>query len=233
MVRDRGKAAGQPRFGLRLQFGGFGGCGVFRAGNEARQDRLARDRAKGAALGDLDRVLDGFRQIGKQSRHLALWLEIMLGREPAPVVFRDVASFRDAEKRVVGFENIALFEIGFVGGDERHAIVIGPTQELGLNRALATQTVPLDLDIKALAENGGQRGESRFGLEGRYRQRMLCRPGHRGRPRGQSGLPRIPQAAPASHGARHRPRYRGKPGWKGASGCCIPAASFASKTTEP
>ena len=49
-------------------------------------------------------------------------------------------------------ENIALFEIGFVGGDERHAVVVGPTQELRLNRALARQAVPLDLDIKALAE---------------------------------------------------------------------------------
>ena len=163
MLRDRGKAAGEPRFGLRLQLGRFGYGGIFRIGQEIREDWLARLGPEGAALGDLDRVLDGFRQIGKQSRHLALRLEIMVRREPAPVVFRDVASFRDAKKRVVGVENIALRKIGFVGSDERRAVVISPMQKLWLNRALARRGVPLDLDIEPVAKDRRERREARFG----------------------------------------------------------------------
>ncbi len=163
MFRDGGEAADEPRFGLRFQLGGFSRSRVLRAWNEARQDRLARTRPERAALGDLDRVLNRLRQIGEQRRHFALRLEVMIGREATPVVFGDVAPFRDAQKRVVRVENIAVREVGFVCGDEGRAIVVGPAQELGLDRALSRQAVPLDLDIKALAEDRRERGQALTG----------------------------------------------------------------------
>jgi hypothetical protein len=63
---------------------------------EGRQDRLVRLRDKGAALGDDQRVVAGFRQIGKEGAHLRRRAEIMLGGQMPAIVIGDRAALRDA-----------------------------------------------------------------------------------------------------------------------------------------
>ena len=95
---------GEPLLGLPAQFLVFGflriGVG---ADGETRQDRLARHRPERAALGDLDRGGQRFRNVGEQHRHLGARLEAVIGRQLFAVGLGDQASAGDAEQRVVGF----------------------------------------------------------------------------------------------------------------------------------
>ena len=78
-----------------------------------------RARAEGAALRDLDRVGERLGQIGEQRRHLGAGLEVMLGRELAPVGLGQQAAFGDADQRVMRLVILAPGEERLVGGDER------------------------------------------------------------------------------------------------------------------
>ena len=61
-----------------------------------RQDRLAEPRDKGAAPGDDEGIVAGFRQIGEQSAHLGGRPEVMMRRQPPSVRVGDDAALRDA-----------------------------------------------------------------------------------------------------------------------------------------
>ncbi len=57
---------------------------------------LRPQRAIGAALRDLDRVVERFREIGEQRRHLVGALEVVLARDAAAFVLRHHAAIGDA-----------------------------------------------------------------------------------------------------------------------------------------
>ena len=76
----------------------------------------------------------------------------MLGAQAAPVVNGDIASFGDAEQRVVCLEIVSAREIGLVGRDNGDVEVIGEREQKGLDRALG-QPVALEFDVKPIAEN--------------------------------------------------------------------------------
>ena len=59
----------EARFGALAQFGRLVDRAAALADRKARQDRLVRVRAEGAALGDLDGGGERLRQIGKQRDH--------------------------------------------------------------------------------------------------------------------------------------------------------------------
>ena len=116
---------GPPRPGAQL--GGLGGersssLAPSSRGDEARQDRLAAVRAEGAALGDLDGVVERLGEVGEQLRHLLGALEVVLARDAAAVVLDDVAALGDAQQRVVRLVVVGRGEVGLVGGDERKRV---------------------------------------------------------------------------------------------------------------
>ena len=157
-----GDALLESRFGLAPELGGFSlAAGARRggAGEEGRQDRLARNRAIGAAARDLDGVVERLGQVGEQLAHLGAGLEIMLRAQPPPVVDRDIASLGDADQRVMRLEILCAREIGLVGGDDGKVEIVGKTEKRWLDAALLRQAVALQLDIEPVAENGVKRRE--------------------------------------------------------------------------
>jgi hypothetical protein len=91
----------------------------------AWQDRLARLGHVGAALGDCQGVVAGFRQVGEHFAHLLRRLEIVLGRKPAAVRVLDVRALLDAEQHVVRRVHRRFGIVHVVGADDRQALVIG------------------------------------------------------------------------------------------------------------
>ena len=110
-------------------------------------------RAEGAAAGDLDGVLDRLGQIGEQLGHLPRALEIMLGAQTPPLVHRDIASFGDADQRVMRLEIIGAREVRLVGSDDRQMVVVGEIEQKRLCRPLLRQPMPLELHIEPVAED--------------------------------------------------------------------------------
>ena len=167
---ERLDAAREPLLGLTAQFRGLVDR-LAAGGGEARQDRLARARAERAALRDLDGRGERLGQIGEQRRHLGARLEIVLGRELAPLGFGDEASFGNANQRVVRLVVVGRREQRLIGGDQRNAMRIGEIGERRLGDLV--RAVTLQLDIEPVAE---QRGEPRaargrkLGLPGRDRE---------------------------------------------------------------
>ncbi len=157
-----GDALLESRFGLAPELGGFSlAAGARRggAGEEGRQDRLARNRAIGAAARDLDGVVERLGQVGEQLAHLGAGLEIMLRAQPPPVVDRDIAPLGNADQRVMRLEILCAREIGLVGGDDGKVEIVGKTEKRWLDAALLRQAVALQLDIEPVAENGVKRRE--------------------------------------------------------------------------
>ena len=126
---------------------------------ELRQDRITAIRHKGTALGDLDRVLDGFGQISKQRHHLGLRFEVMLRGQPAAfVLLIDIGPIRDTDQRVMGLVHIGLGEIDVIRRDQRDAHVIGhlhkaPFGQLFGQRLAILAGVALQLDIKPVGKS--------------------------------------------------------------------------------
>ena len=149
----------EPLLGLALQLGGLLGFRVgTRAGadREARQDRLSRLRAKRAALRDLDRGGQRFRNIGEQHRHFGAGLEAVIGRELLAIGLGDQLAAGDAEQRVVGFVIVIRCEIWLVGRDQRQSLGIGEIDQAGFGAALLVDAVALQFDIEAIAEQASQ-----------------------------------------------------------------------------
>ena len=75
------------------------------ADREARQDRLARLRAERAALGDLDRGGQRFRNVGEQHRHFGAGLEAVIGRQLLAIGLGDQACRRRCTAARHGLRN--------------------------------------------------------------------------------------------------------------------------------
>ncbi len=63
----------------------------------------------------------------------------------------------------MGLEIVGGLEEGLVGGDDRQLRLIGKVEQHRLDRPLLGQTVPLHLDIEAVAEDAFQRREAGAG----------------------------------------------------------------------
>ena len=115
----------QPRIGLTAQF-------LHLVIGELGQDGLALIGGKGAAAGDLDRVFQGFWQVGKQGGHLGLGFEIMLGCQAAArLALVDISTLGDADHGVMGQIHLGLGEIHIVGGNQGQAHIIGQIDHRG------------------------------------------------------------------------------------------------------
>ncbi len=132
-----GEALGEARFGAAAQFGCLVDRGAALADREARQDRLMRARAEGAALRDLDGRGERLGQIGEQRDHLGAGLEAVLGRELAAVGLGDQAAFGDADQRVMGLVVAAAGKERLVGGDQRDRFGVGELDQHRLGLPLA------------------------------------------------------------------------------------------------
>jgi hypothetical protein len=144
------QAARQTRFGLRLQFVGRRQPGF---GHEFRQDRIALLGPEGAALGDLDRVLDRFGQIGELRRHLGRRFETMLARQPPAILLRDEGAVGDAEQRVMRLVHVGAAEMHIVGGDQRQVFGIGEIDQLSSAARSSGRPWRCKLDIEPVAEH--------------------------------------------------------------------------------
>ncbi len=118
---------------------------------------------EGAAPGDLDGVVDGLRQIGEELDHFLRRLEIMLGAQPPPLIDGDIASFRDADQRVMRLVIVGAREIRLVGRDDRQMRVVSQVEQQRLDHPLLLQPVALQLDIEAVAENALERVQGALG----------------------------------------------------------------------
>ena len=159
----RREALLEPLLGLPAQLPGLVERVAFGGAGKARQEGLCGADAERAAHRDLDRRLHGVRQIAKQLGHLRPGLEMVLGRQAAPVLVADEASFGDGEERVVSLVVVAPAEEGLVRGDERQPVAVGKRDELRLDRPLLIEAVALDLDIEPIAEGIAQGREPRLG----------------------------------------------------------------------
>ena len=171
--------AASPCVGLRAQFADF----VERLAGDrgkARQDGLARLRAKRAAHRDLDAVVGRLRQVREQLDHFGARLEAMLAGQPAPVAGADQRAVGDAEQRVLRFVIGGRGEIGFVGRDQRQRCGIGEIEQLRLVGLFGFEIVALHFDIEALVEQRGEPRQARareIGEAGRTARGRSARPG--------------------------------------------------------
>ena len=106
---------------LRLRFQEALDCVAFRH-REGRQVVLAQLQVEVAALGDLDGVLQGFRQVREQLGHLGGALQVLLFTvELGTARIVQHPAFLDADPGLVGLELVGLEEAHVVGGHHRHA----------------------------------------------------------------------------------------------------------------
>ena len=116
---------------------GFGLRGAFTHLRAHRQQRFAGLRHNRAAPGDRDRIVAGFRQVGEQRPHLGSGFEPMVGGNPAAILLRQHPAFSDAEQRIMRLVHRRLGKIALVGGDQRHAGIVGQGDQPRLD-------IPLD-----------------------------------------------------------------------------------------
>ena len=115
----------QPCIGLTAQF-------LHLVIGELGQDGLALIGGKGATAGDLDRVFQGFWQVGEEGGHLGLGFEIMLGGQTAPrLALVNISALGDADHGVMGQIHRGLGEIDIVGGNQWQAQFIGQIDHRG------------------------------------------------------------------------------------------------------
>ena len=157
----------------------------------ARQDRLARRRHVGAALGDHQRVVAGLGNVGEQGAHLGGRLEIVLGRQAAPVGIVDMRALLDAEQHVVRLVHRLLREVHVVGRDQRQVALVGELDERPLDPALRVLAVALQFEVQPAVEQALQPVEHvrrRRRLAGRQKPTdgAARAPGQRDQPRGRA-----------------------------------------------
>ena len=129
------------------------------------------------------RCCERVRQVGEQRLHLLARLEVVLGREPAPVLVGDEPALGDGEQRVVRLVVGGLGEERLVRRDERQAVAVGEVDELGLDGALVLQRRGAGSRRRAGRRRRLQDLEARL-REVRLRRRAArrCRGGRRARP---------------------------------------------------
>ena len=123
----------QPGLRLRAHFVGGRKAGF---GHELRQDGIALLGPEGAAARDLDRVLDGFRKIGKERRHFVGALEAMFRRQTPAVFHIEKRAVGDAEQRVMRLIHVLAPEMHIIGRDQRQALGIGEDRSVSPRRRL-------------------------------------------------------------------------------------------------
>ena len=120
---------------------------------KARQLALAELDGQIAALGDLDRVGERLRNVGKQLRHLGLRLEILVGAETLrPALVGEHVAFGDAHARFVRPEIVGQHELHRMRRHHRQREFGGELQRLlhavlDLHRGDVRQ--PLQLEVIA------------------------------------------------------------------------------------
>ncbi len=163
------QAVAEPLLRLASQLHRLVGSGIGAGTDrEARQDRLARQRAECAALGDFDRRGQRLRHVGEQDRHFGAGLETVIGRQLLAVGLGDQPPAGDAEQRVVGLIIVSGREIRLVGRDQRQPLGIRQIDQLALDAAFPLDAMALQFDIEAVAE------QARQAFAARRRQRFLA-----------------------------------------------------------
>ena len=160
----QGREAALGHFLQRVLLRASGKLGV------ARQDRLARRRHVGAALGDHQSVVAGLRQVGEEIAHLGGRLEVVLRRQAAAVGILDMRALLDAQQHVMRLVHRGLGKVDIVGRHQRQPAFIGEIDQRALDAALPILAMALHFDVKPAIEQGFQV----FELMGRCR-RLTCR----------------------------------------------------------
>ena len=124
---------------------------------EVWQLRFAQHQAQVTTLGDLERVGQGARHIGKQGAHLRGGLEILLACEAAhPALVGQDFAFRDAHPRFVGFVIVRPMELHRVRGHHRQTQTCGQGHGTCHLRLVFRAACALQLQIKTVRKNRAQ-----------------------------------------------------------------------------
>ena len=147
----------ETRDGLVAQGLRLGRLGVpADAAREARQQRRALGDAVGAHARDLDRLVDGFRQVREERGHLGAGAEEMgVGQPRAPLVL-DELGIGDAAQRVMRLVVGCLGVEALVGCEERQAPRVRLRDQPGLDGRAVAGLVALQLDPEVVAVEGKQ-----------------------------------------------------------------------------
>ena len=155
----------QPLDSLAAQFERLGALGllrIVRSAGEARQDRPARLQHEGAAPGDLDRVVQRLRQVGKQRRHVLAAFQIMVRRQAEAAVVGHHGIVRDGHQRIMRVEFGRRRKERLVGRHQRQFELVGEIDDPAFVPAIIF-SVTLQFDVEPVAEQRGQRFQPRLG----------------------------------------------------------------------
>ncbi len=123
-----------------------------------RQYRITAIGLKRAALGDFDRILNRFWQVGEERDHLLLRFEIVLrGQFAARVLLIHISAIGNANQRIMRLVHIRFREIHVICRDQRDALGIGHFDKAALGQAFrfgqaTVHGMTLQLDIKSIAK---------------------------------------------------------------------------------
>ena len=129
-----------------------------------RQQRFAHLHHHRAAPRDGERVVAGLRQIGEQHAHVRRRLEPMLRRHAPALAFRQQASIRDRQQRVMRLVHARRGEVAVVGGNQRHAERVRQRDQPGFERAFAGDVVAVQFHRHAVGKRFHELREQAFGL---------------------------------------------------------------------
>ncbi len=119
---------------------------------KGRQDRLARLRDKGAALGYYQSIIAGLRQISEQCPHLCRRPKVMQRGQPPAIVVGDDCALSDAHQRVMRLIKILIWEMDVVGRDKRQIVAISELDKSRLAARLVRSVVTHQFDIEPALE---------------------------------------------------------------------------------
>ena len=128
--------------------------GQARRHRKIRQEILAEGERQIAALGNLDRIFQGLRQIGEQGRHCLGALQILLiGIVPGPPRVIQNPALMDADPGLMGIEVAGVKETNVVGGDYWRVQSQGEFNRGGNERLFLRAPGALHLQVEAVTEN--------------------------------------------------------------------------------
>ena len=165
--RELAQVGGRPLLvGLATEFVGHG---------KLRQGRLAQLQLHIGALGNEQRVVARFRQLGEEVAHLARRLEIVLGAlELEAVGVGEQGAGLHAQQRTVGGRMFAQRVVTVVGGQQRRIEVSGDLDQLRNGAVLVGDAVVLQLHEEVVGpENVLQPSGQPLGLRRVPRQQRL------------------------------------------------------------
>ena len=130
---------------------------------KSRQDGSALLRDEGAAAGDNEGVVAGFRQIGEDRPHRLRRPKVMIWGQPLAFLVGDNCCFSDTKQCVVRFVKIAIGKIGVVGRDERQVVTISQLDQTRLGSCLFGRTVAHQLDVQPVRKHAREVDQGSFG----------------------------------------------------------------------